>query len=159
MGSSSGAALGGNGFYSDRRRSLPSPSRLGVPRMWLFGGGVTSSKVLGEHRGGEKRRTAQCFCAGVGKIVTDIGRQHEHTAGADRECPYIPSQLASAGNDVLGFFGLVGMPAELVPGFDLEDDGGRGDRLLVSVGDERPVPFHLGASLPEICRRARCSWQ
>ena len=45
MGSSSGAALGGSPLHSDRRRSLPSPSRFGVPRMWLLGGSITSSKV------------------------------------------------------------------------------------------------------------------
>jgi len=80
---------------------------------------------LREHRRGEKGDCAQRVLAGVFEIVTHWRRHDEdaarsHSAGR----AIIEIKLSDAGDDVLGLFGGVGMPAEPTARLDLVDDRG-----------------------------------
>src|SRR3954462_9706451 len=80
--------------------------------------------------------------------MTDVGRQHEDAARTHREDAVVTLQLAGSGDDVLGLFGLIGVPAEPAARLDLEDDGRRLIRPVSPIGDEGPLPTNGIVAIP-----------
>jgi hypothetical protein len=78
---------------------------------------ASNVEIRGEHRCREESHRAQRLLARVGEIVTHRRGQHKNAARPDRvRAAVLKVEQAAAGDDVLAFFGGVGVPAEPLAG-------------------------------------------
>jgi hypothetical protein len=74
-------------------------------------------EVLSEHRSREEGDGAQCFLADIDEVVFYRRWNRKNTARTDPAAIF-HVQFPATSDDVLRFFGSVGVPAEAMPGFN-----------------------------------------
>src|SRR6266545_1420148 len=95
-----------------QRRRTWLPFAIGRTEDVRFGGQHHLIERLGEHRRGEKGDRAQRVGADIGEVMAHVRRYRKHAAGTNDVLAVVHAQFAGAGDDVLGLFGRVSVPAE-----------------------------------------------
>ena len=100
-------------------------------------------EVLGEHRSREESDGAQCFVADINEVVFYRRWNGKNTPRTDAVGAAIfHVQFTGPGDDVLRFFGGIGMPAEPFSRLDLIDDGGKRGRAVADIHRESTSPMN-----------------
>ena len=100
-------------------------------------------EVLREHRSREKRDGAQCFLADINQVVSYRRWNRKNTSGTDLVGAAIfHVQFTGTGDDVLRFFGSVGVPAKPFPRLNLVNYRGRRGCAVAAKHGESASPMN-----------------
>ena len=100
-------------------------------------------EVLGEHRSGEESDGTQCFLTDINEVVFYRRWNGKNTSRTDLVGVAIfHVQFPGSGDDVLRFFGGIGMPAEPFSWLDLINDSGRRGRAVAAIHGESTSPMN-----------------